>query len=174
MEFQLEHAVNILSRTPSVLNDLLLHLPDEWSRQNEGGDSWSPYDVVGHLIHGEETDWMPRARIILEKGEARPFAPFDRHAQVEKSVGKSLEELLHAFEELRAKNLEKLWEWGLTAEQLEKRGTHPEFGVVTLRQLLATWVVHDLSHLAQISRVMCKQYKEAVGPWEAYLPILTR
>lgn len=174
MEFQLEHAVNILSRTPSVLNDLLLHLPDEWSRQNEGRDSWSPYDVVGHLIHAEETDWMPRARIILEEGEARPFAPFDRRAQVEKSAGKSLEELLRAFEELRVKNLEKLGEWGLTAEQLEKRGAHPEFGVVTLRQLLATWVVHDLSHLAQISRVMCKQYKEAVGPWEAYLPILSR
>lgn len=157
-----------------MLNNLLLHLPDEWSRENEGPGSWSPFDVIGHLIHGEETDWVPRAQIILEEGEARSFEPFDRYAQLEKFTGKSLDELLHTFEKLRRKNLEKLAEWSLTGKQLEKKGVHPELGLVTLRQLFATWVVHDLSHIAQISRVMCKQYGEAVGPWKTYLPILSR
>lgn len=174
MELQLENATEILRRTPSVLNSLLLHLPDVWSRQNEGPDTWSPFDVIGHLIRGEETNWIPRAQIILAEGEARPFAPFDRYAALVRSVDDSLDELLHTFEELRRMNLEKLAGWKLTEEQLERKGVHPEFGVVTLRQLLATWVVHDLSHLAQISRVMCQQYEEAVGPWKAYLPILRR
>lgn len=174
MEFQLQPAREILRRTPAVLNALLLHLPDEWSKQNEGPDSWSPFDVVGHLIHGEETDWIPRARIILTDGVARPFAPFDRFAQEERSAGQTLDELLATFALLRAKNLAQLEQWQLTEQELEKQGTHPEFGAVTLRQLLATWVAHDLSHLAQISRVMSKQYSEAVGPWKAYLPILSR
>lgn len=174
MAFDLEQSQDILTRTPRVLNALLLQIPDEWGKQNEGPDTWSAYDVVGHLIHGEETDWIARAQIILEHGESKPFDVFDRLAQFEKSRGKSLAELLLRFEELRAKNLRKLASWKLTEAQLEKKGTHPDFGVVTLRQLLATWVVHDLSHVAQITRVMCKQYREDVGPWSAYLPILTR
>lgn len=174
MNFNLEQATDILRRTPSVLSALLLNLPDEWVTSNEGTGTWSPFDVIGHLIHGEETDWLLRARIILAEGEARPFPPFDRFAQVEKSAGKSLEELLNTFAALRQGNLEGLTGWRLTAEQLERTGVHPEFGAVTLWQLLATWVVHDLSHLAQISRVLCKQYGEAVGPWAAYLPILSR
>ena len=174
MELQLAQAIDILRRTPSVLNALLLHLPGGWSKLNEGPESWSPFDVLGHLIHGEETDWIPRARIILVDGESRPFAPFDRFAQLEKSAGETLDELLATFARMRGQSLEQLEQWKLTDEELEKKGVHPEFGEVTLRQLLATWVVHDLSHLAQISRVMCKQYGEAVGPWKAYLPILSR
>jgi uncharacterized damage-inducible protein DinB len=174
MEFHLDEAIEILRRTPAVLNSLLLELPDVWSRKNEGPDTWCAFDILGHLIQGEETDWIPRARIILMEGEARPFDPFDRYAQFQKSIGKSLTELLKAFEISRENNLTTITQWNLTEEQLERRGVHPELGTVTLRQLLATWVVHDLSHLAQISRVMCKQYGDAVGPWKAYLPVLSR
>lgn len=172
MTFQLEQAVAVLRRTPEVLDVLLRDLPEEWSRQNEGGTSWSPFDVVGHLLHGEETDWIPRARLILEAGESRVFDVFDRHAQFEKSAGKSLNELLDTFARLRAESLAVLTSWQLTPADLQKTGRHPEFGLVTLSQLLATWTVHDLSHLAQINRVMCRQYTQAVGPWQAYLPIL--
>jgi uncharacterized damage-inducible protein DinB len=172
MEFQLEHTTEILRRTPSTLNSILRHLPDEWVLANEGLQSWSPYDVVGHLIHGEETDWIPRAKIILEHGETYPFEPFDRLAMFEKSKGKSLAELLDAFERLRNENLKELEEMPLTTEILERRGNHPELGAVTLRQLLATWVVHDLGHIGQVIRVMAKQYQNEVGPWQAYLPIL--
>ncbi len=172
MKFQLEHATEILRRTPSTLNSLLHHLPDEWVLPNEGPRSWNPYDVLGHLIHGEETDWIPRAKIILEDGETHPFEPFDRFAMFEKSRGKSLAELLDTFERLRAVNLKELEGMRLTAEVLEKRGSHPELGVVTLSQLLATWVVHDLGHIGQVVRVMAKQYRSEVGPWQAYLPIL--
>ncbi len=174
MEFQLEHATEILRRTPSTLSSLLRHLPDEWVLPNEGLRSWNPYDVVGHLIHGEETDWISRAKIILEHGETYPFEPFDRFAMFEKSRGKSLAELLDTFERLRGVNLKELEKMRLTAEMLEKRGKHPELGVVTLSQLLATWVVHDLGHIGQVVRVMAKQYQSEVGPWQTYLPILVR
>ena len=174
MEFELEEAVNILRRTPESLRALLRDLPPAWATGNEGGDSWSPYDVVGHLIHGEETDWVPRARIILEHGEAQAFTPFDRFAQFEKSRGKSLDELIDEFAASREASLAALSELKITPEQLSRRGTHPELGSVTLGQLLATWVAHDLSHVAQVVRVMSRQYTEAVGPWKQYLPILQK
>lgn len=174
MKLELEHARNILQRTPSTLNLLLQDLPEPWLMTNEGPDTWSPYDVVGHLLHGEETDWIPRARMILEDGESRAFTPFNREAMFEASKGNSIRELLDTFAYLRAESLRQLDELNLTPELLEKRGLHPEFGVVTLSQLLATWVVHDLSHIGQIARVMSKQYGDAVGPWKAYLPVLTR
>jgi len=172
MNFELTHATAILRRTPATLNSLLRNLPEPWLVQNEGPDTWSPYDVMGHLIHGEETDWLPRAKIILEHGEARAFEPFDRVAMFEESKGKSLAELLDTFGDLRAKNLRDLEALNLNADLLNKRGRHPELGVVTLRQLLSTWVVHDLGHVRQVVRVMSKQYRDAVGPWRAYLSIL--
>lgn len=174
MEFQLEQAKEILSRTPSTLNSLLRPLSETWIVQNEGPETWSPFDVVGHLIHGEETDWIPRAKIILEDGEGRPFEPFDRFAMFEKSKGKSLAQLLDSFAHVRAQSLHELDMMNLTPALLEKRGKHPELGVVTLKQLLATWVVHELGHVSQVVRVMAKQYKEEVGPWKAYLSILGR
>ena len=174
MEFKLEDATDILRRTPVTLRLLLQNLPDEWLRANEGPETWSPFDVMGHLIHGERADWIPRARIILQDGENRPFEPFDRFAMFQESKGKSLAELLTTFDELRQKSLQQLTELNLTPELLSKRGKHPELGLVTLSQLLSTWVVHDLGHIGQIVRVMSKQYGEAVGPWRAYLPILTR
>lgn len=173
MEYQLEHAKEILRRTPGTLTALLSDLPNEWVLSNEGPDTWSPYDVIGHLIEGEETDWIPRARIILEHGEARPFDRFDRFAMFEKSRGKSLLELLARFEQLRGESLRQLDELNLTPELLEKTGMHPVLGIVTLSQLLSAWVVHDLGHIRQIVRVMAKQYGEAAGPWTAFLPILT-
>ena len=172
MEFELAPAIEILTRTPATLNSLLRDLPEPWLVQNEGPQTWSPYDVIGHLIYGEETDWIPRAKIILEHGETRAFEPFDRVAMFETSKGKSTSELLDTFAQLRAKNLRELQALNLTADLLEKRGRHPELGVVTLRQLLSTWVVHDLGHIRQVVRVMSKQYREAVGPWRAYLSIL--
>jgi len=174
MEFQLDQAKSVLQRTPATLNSLLRDLPDAWIMHNEGPETWSPFDVVGHLIHGEETDWIPRARIILADGESRAFVPFDRSAMFEKSKGKSLGELLETFAHLRRENLRELEQMNLTPELLSKRGKHPELGIVTLSELLATWVVHDLGHIAQIVRVMSKQYGDAVGPWRAYLSILSR
>jgi uncharacterized damage-inducible protein DinB len=174
MDFELNHAVEVLRRTPATLNVLLSHLPDEWVVSNEGADSWSPFDVMGHLIHAEEADWIPRAKIILEYGERRSFEPFDRFAMFEASRGKSLEELLARFERLRGESLRELEEMNLTPELLGRRGMHPELGVVTLSQLLSTWVVHDLGHVGQVVRVMAKQYGEAVGAWRAYLPVLSR
>ncbi len=172
MKFELEHAIPILRRTPATLNSLLRHLPEPWLVQNEGEGTWSPYDILGHLIHGEETDWIPRARIILEQGEARPFDPFDRVAMFETSKGKSLAELLDTFAQLRTRSLEELEAMNLTPGLLEKRGTHPELGVVTMSQLLSAWVVHDLGHIRQVVRVMAKQYRDEVGPWRAYLSVL--
>ena len=172
MEFNLEQAIEILGRTPAALRVFLEGLPSAWAETNEGPGTWSPYDIIGHLIHADETDWLPRAQIILEHGDAKPFEPFDRFAQFEKSKGKSLAELLGEFESLRAKNVELLREMNVTPEKLALRGAHPELGEVTLAQLLSTWVVHDLSHVAQAARVMCKQYSEAVGPWKQFLPIL--
>jgi len=172
MEFQLEEAIDILGRTPATLNALLRGVPEEWMMANEGSDSWSPYDVLGHLIHGEQTDWIPRARIILEHGESKAFEPIDRFAQFEKSKGKSPGELLDEFESLRTGNLAALEQMTITSDQLARRGTHPQLGAVTLSELLATWVAHDLSHIAQALRVMCRQYSKAVGPWRQYLPIM--
>jgi hypothetical protein len=174
MEFHLPLALPMLERTPAVLRTLLADLPSEWTDANEGPESWSAFDVVGHLIHGERTDWIPRARMILEEGRSRPFEPFDRFAQSRDSAGRSLDELLGEFEQLRAESVRTLEGWRLTDEQLALQGEHPAFGAVTLRQLLATWTAHDLSHIAQIARVLTKQYRDAVGPWRAYLPIMDR
>jgi len=172
MQFELVQAIEILQRTPATLNSLLRDLSEQWLVQNEGPDTWSPYDVMGHLIHGEETDWIPRAKIILEHGETSAFEPFDRVAMFEESKGKSIVELLDTFAQLRAANVRELQSMNLTPDLLGKRGRHPELGVVTLRQLLSTWVVHDLGHIRQVVRVMSKQYGAAVGPWKAYLSIL--
>lgn len=174
VSLDLDHAVAVLKRTPRVLSSLLHGLPDRWVRGREGDESWSPFDVVGHLIHGERTDWIPRTRAILEHGPDVTFEPFDRFAMFEASRGKSLEALLTEFVTLRAANLTTLAAFEITAEALGKTGRHPELGVVTLRELLATWVAHDLSHLGQIARVMAKQCAGDVGPWSAYLPILRR
>lgn len=174
MECRPDEAIEILSRTPAVLRALLHDVSDAWARSSAGADTWSPYDVVGHLIHGEETDWLPRARIILRDGESRPFEPFDRFAQFERFKDQSSEQLLDTFARLRQQGLDTLVRMGITADQWEQRGTHPELGPVTLRQLLATWAVHDLNHIGQIVEVMAKQYVEAVGAWKAYLPILSR
>jgi hypothetical protein len=170
-EFDLAEAIAVLGRTPATLNALLRGLPDVWVRGNEGKDTWSAFDIVGHLIVGERTDWMPRARIILQKGEARPFDPFDRFAQL-KDQDKSLEQLLDEFARLRRENLAALQALNLQPEDLTRRGRHPALGVVTLSELLATWAVHDLTHVHQLSRVMAHQYREAVGPWSAYLGVL--
>ena len=174
MDFDLTTALPVLERTPHALRALLAGLPAEWTDATEGPDTWSPYDVMGHLIHGERTDWMARARIILAQGADRRFTPYDRFAQFRESQGKSLADLLDEFEALRAENLATLQEWRLTDAQLALEGEHPAFGAVTLRQLLATWVAHDLGHVAQVARVMAKQYRDAVGPWRAYLPVLDR
>ena len=174
MSFNLSETLDLLERTPAVLSALLRGTSESWHAVNEGPDTWSAFDVVGHLIHGEETDWVPRARIIREHGEARPFEPFDRFAQFDRFDGGALDQLLDRFAELRRDNLETVRSWGLTDLQLELPGRHPELGPVTLRQLLATWAAHDLNHLAQISRVMAKRYTEEVGPWRAYLLILKR
>lgn len=171
-EFSLAEASAVLARTPATLDTLLRGLPQIWVRCNEGEDTWSAFDIVGHLIVGERTDWMPRARVILEKGEARPFDPFDRFAQEKESQGKSLEQLLDEFALLRGENLAALQALNLQPEDLARRGRHPALGVVTLSELLATWAVHDLTHLHQLSRVMAHQYLDAVGPWSAYLGVL--
>jgi hypothetical protein len=172
MRFDLSEGVAVLERTPRVLRDLLGGLPQGWITATEGPDTWSPFDVVGHLIHGERTDWIPRLEIILADGEGRAFEPFDRFAQFEESRGRTLDELLDTFAMLRAGNLARLASLELTAADLGMRGRHPELGTVTLEQLLATWVAHDLSHLGQIARVMGKAYTDAVGPWAEYLPML--
>jgi hypothetical protein len=171
-QFNLPDAVAVLSRTPSALDALLRGLSNSWVQHNEGQNTWSPFDIVGHLIAGERTDWMPRARIILENGEARAFDPFDRFQQFNESEGKSLDQLLDEFARLRKQNLAALEALNLGPQDFERRGTHPELGVVTLGQLLATWAVHDLTHLHQLSRVMAHQYRDAVGPWSAYLGVL--
>jgi hypothetical protein len=172
MRFDLDQAKDILSRTPAVLDSMLSNLPPEWALGNEGDRTWSPFDVLGHLIHGERTDWIPRARVILRPGGPKTFDPFDRFAQFEASRGKSLGELLGTFASLRSDNIRALNELGVTAEDLVRTGEHPALGTVTLGELLATWVVHDLDHIAQITRVMAKQYGEAVGPWKVYLSVL--
>jgi DinB superfamily len=174
MNFSMDDAIPMLRCTPTVLRAWLWDLPEPWTTSNEGPDTWSPYDVVGHLIHGERTDWIPRAELLLTHGDSRPFTPFDRFAQFAASGGKSLHELLDTFAELRMVNLARLEALHLELSDLERKGMHPELGRVTLGQLLATWVAHDLNHLGQIARVMAGQYVEAVGPWRAYLPLLDR
>jgi uncharacterized damage-inducible protein DinB len=164
----------MLRRTPDILRVWLSDLSESWTMTNEGPETWSPFDIVGHLIHGERTDWMDRVELILAHGDSRPFIPFDRFAQFEASRGKPLTELLDTFAELRAANLARLQSLRLESEDFRRRGLHPELGPVTLGQLLATWVAHDLNHLGQIARVMSRQYTDAVGPWVEYLPILTR
>ena len=165
-------AIPVLERTPGVLRALLDGLPSAWTDAREGPERWSPFDVVGHLIHGERTDWMPRAEMILRVGEAEPFPPFDRVAMFRESEGKSLPQLLGLFARLRAESVARLRAMALTPADLERRGRHPEFGPVTLGQHLATWVAHDLSHIRQIVRTMGREYTEAVGPWTLYLPML--
>jgi hypothetical protein len=171
-EFSVGDAVAVLTRTPASINALLRGLPNIWAHHNEGTDTWSAFDIVGHLIVGERTDWMPRVRIILKDGEARPFDPFDRFAQAKESQGKSLEQLLDDFARLRKENLGALQALNLRQEDLTRRGRHPALGVVTLSELLATWAVHDLTHLHQLSRVMAYRYRDVVGPWSAYLGVL--
>ncbi len=174
MEFDVASGHSVLERTPHTLRAMLAGLPAEWITAIEGPETWSPYDVVGHLIQGERADWIPRARIILAQGDDRRFEPFDRLAQFRESTGKTFAELLDDFARLRAENIATLTGWQLTDAQLGWQGEHPAFGAVSLRQLLATWVAHDLGHIAQIARVMAKQYREAVGPWRAYLSIMDR
>ncbi len=170
--FNLPDTIAVLTRTPTALDALLRGLPDIWVRHNEGEGTWSAYDIVGHLVFAESTDWMPRVRRTLESGEARPFDPFDRFAQLKANHGKSLEELLDEFARLRKENLASLDALNLLPDDLERRGRHPALGSVTLAELLATWAVHDFTHLHQFSRVMAHQYRDAVGPWSAYLGVL--
>lgn len=174
MSFNLPETLDILGRTPHVLSALLRGTSSLWHAANEGPGTWSAFDVVGHLIHGEETDWVPRARIILNHGAAQPFEPFDRFAQLTRHQGASLGSLLDQFSHLRHSNLAVVRAWDLTEGQLALPGRHPELGLVTLGQLLATWAVHDLNHLAQIGRVMGKRYTDDVGAWRAYLSILNK
>jgi len=172
MEFSIEKSVEILERTPKTLEVLLNGLSDDWIYNNEGEDTWNVFDVIGHLVHGEKTDWMERTLIILSSDGNKTFAPFDRFAQFKDSRGKTLQQLLEEFQELRTSNLQILKDLQINNSDMKKTGIHPSFGQVTLEQLLSTWVVHDLNHLSQISRVLAKQYKDSVGSWEAYLRIL--
>lgn len=174
MTFALNDAIAVLERTPTTFRALLAGLPEAWTAPNEGPDTFSAFDNLGHMIHGERADWIPRAQIILAQGANRTFEPFDRFAQVRESAGKTVAQLLDEFAALRAQNLATLREWKLTEAHLALQGEHPALGPVSLRQLLSTWVAHDLGHLAQTARVMAKQYRDAVGPWRAYLPILDR
>ena len=172
MEFSINKSIEILERTPQVLILLTNNLSTDWTMHNEGGETWSVFDVIGHLIHGEKTDWMTRIEIILSEGPKKEFKSFDRFAQFEESKGKSLEQLLNEFLAVRELNLEKLVRLNLTEDDFNKTGIHPKFGAVTLSQLIAAWTVHDLDHISQISRVMAKQYKEQNGPWVEYMKIL--
>lgn len=172
MKFELEQALEILSQTPETVKALLGNLSDDWTRSNDDAENWNPFDIIGHYIHAEETDWIPRAEIILAQNENSSFEPFDRFAQFEKSKGKTLGELLEIFAHLRRKNLEKLRRMNLTPEKLNLKAKHPELGEVNLEQLLATWVVHDLTHIRQIVTVLAQKYSENVGVWREYLSIL--
>lgn len=172
MKFDLEKSIDILERTPKVLNTMLSGLSEDWIQVNEGPETWSPYDIIGHYIQGEKKDWISRAKIILTEGGDKEFSPFDRFAQFEESKGKTLEQLLQEFQDLRTSNIIELKNLKISQDQLDLEGVHPSFGKVSLRELLSTWVVHDLNHISQISRVLANQYKEEVGPWNAYLRIL--
>lgn len=172
MEHDLEHTLALLTHTPAALNALLRHLPDFWTKQNEGGSTWTPFGIVEHLIHAEQVDWLPRARMILDFGESRTFEPFKREAFADQNCDQTLGQLLDEFARQRAESLAALRALHLSSEDLERKGRHPAFGVVTLSQLLATWAVHDLTHLHQVSRTLAHQYRQAVGPWSAYLGVL--
>ncbi|MFN8295083.1 MAG: DinB family protein [Chitinophagales bacterium] len=172
MDFNLQKSLEILQRTPDTLFALLLNISSDWTTSNEGGDTCSVYDIIGHLIHGERTDWIPRIEIILSDKTDKTFTSFDRFAQFEESKGKTIAALLAEFKSLREKNIKHLQSLHLTKNDYKRNGVHPVFGEVTLEQLVATWTVHDLNHIAQITRVMAKQYKSATGPWIEYLPIL--
>jgi hypothetical protein len=172
MDFVLEEGIPVLERTPAVLTALLAELPEGWTRVDEGPDSWTPREVVAHLIHGERTDWIPRARIIIKQESYRRFDPFNRFAELKSD--RPLKDLLEEFDQLRSGNVATLRGWNLKERDMELTGEHPELGTVTMRQLLATWVVHDLSHIAQITRTMARSYAEAVGPWTAYFRVLQR
>jgi hypothetical protein len=172
MEHDLQDTLSLLTRTPGALDALLRDLPEMWTSRNEGENTWSPFDVVGHLIHAERTDWMPRVRMVMQFGGAQAFAPFDRWGMARETRGKSLGQLLDEFAHLRSENLGQLRALNLQRADLERCGRHPALGVVTLSELLATWATHDLTHLHQISRVMAHQYREGVGPWSAYLGVL--
>ena len=174
MEFSVNHTIEILRSTPDVLRALLGDLSEPWVRNNYGEQTFSPFDVVGHLIHGEREDWIARAQVTIKHGESRPFEPFDRYAMYEASEGKSIHDLLDTFRTLRAENLAHLKDMHLSSQQLDLRATHPEFGSVTLRQLLATWAVHDLHHIAQICKSLSYQYRDEVGPWKAYIGIIPK
>lgn len=173
MKYSLQRSYEILDRTPAVLQALLAGLPDDWVIPNEGPETFSPYDVAGHLIHGEKTDWVVRAKMILEFGNTKTFERYDRFAQYVESKGKSLQQLLDEFASLRKKNMIWFKALNLTEDDLDKKGMHPVLGEVTLRNLLATWVAHDLTHIAQVTRVMAKQYKEEMGPWPEFFRILS-
>lgn len=172
MDFDLTNGIAVLERTPATMRALLDGLSPAWTDATEGPDTWSPYVVIGHLIHGERTDWIPRAQIIRAQGANLKFTPYDRFAQFRESQGKTLVQLLDEFARLRAQNIGTLRSWRLTEAQLALQGEHPELGAVTMRQLLACWVAHDLGHIVQVSRVMAKQYREAIGPWTAYLSVM--
>lgn len=172
MKHDLTQTMSLLTRTPAALNALVRGLPESWTQRNEGENTWTVFEVIGHLVHGERTDWMSRARMILEFGESRTFEPFDRYAQARESVGKSLEQLLDEFSRLRSENLEEVRLLNLSKEDFALRGQHPALGSVTLSELLAAWTVHDMTHLHQISRILAHQYREAVGPWSKYLGVL--
>ncbi len=173
MIYNHEKSYEILERTPAVLRSLLSGLHNDWVMNNEGPDTFSPFDVIGHLIHGEKTDWVPRAKIILEHGTAKPFEPWDRFAQYEESRGKTLNQLLDEFDRVRKENMAWFKSLTLTEADLERKGVHPVLGEVSLRHLLSTWVVHDLTHIAQITRVMAKQYTTEMGPWPEFFRILS-
>ena len=174
MDFDITQGIAVLERTPGTLHAMLHDLGTAWIDATEGPETWSPYVIIGHLVHGERADWIPRARFILSQRTSRRLPSYDRFAHLHESPGKSLSALLDEFGRMRAENLATLATWRLTDTELALNGEHPEFGTVTLRQLLATWVVHDLGHIAQIARVMAKQYRDAIGPWQAYLPIVDR
>lgn len=172
MTFDLNKSISVLENTPILLKNMLSELSKDWTHENEGPETWSPFDVVGHLVHGERTDWITRSFIIMNDSDQKTFQPYDRFAQFEESKGKTLEELLREFQVLRNQNLEQLKGFGLTESDYNREGIHPSLGPVTLANLLSAWVVHDLGHIAQISRVMAKQYKDEVGPWAQYMTIL--
>jgi len=174
MEFSVSKSIEIISRTPQVLQSLLGGLSEDWTAQNEGENTWSPFDVVGHLIHAEKTDWIPRMEIILSESRDKSFPPFDRFAQLRNNTGKTMRQLLQEFADIRKRNVGILESRQLTSEELSMTGFHPEFGEVTLVQLLATWTVHDLNHIVQICRTMAKQYRQEVGPWTQYLLVIQR
>ena len=172
MQFSLERSYEILERTPEVFKTLLADLPEQWTMGNEGPETFSPYDVMGHLIHGEKTDWTERIKMIMEHGISKTFVPYDRFAMYKESKGKSINQLLKKFKKLRKQNLKWLRSLELTEADFDKKGRHPVLGEVTLRQLLATWVIHDLTHIAQVGRVMAKQYKEEMGPWLEFFRVM--